>query len=581
MSSSNGQSGEQGGGRPLATQDTILEPTRGPGDALVGTTIGGRYHVERVLGAGGIGKVYFARDKPELISRPVVIKVLREESLKSPWIINKFRHEIEALASIDDPCVTGILDAGELPDGSPYLVMQYVDGVTLRSLIEPVKDRGMAIESAANIIRQVCRALASAHEKGIYHRDLKPENIMVRHPGTPKEQAKIIDFGIAKVTNSVVAPTTGGAEKIVGTIAYMSPEQLSAEPVTAASDIYALGIIAYEMLTGRRPFNFETVYQLPALQAAGVQVAPRSLRPALPEAAQAVIMKALAFEPKDRYARVAEYGDDLARALTSTDSGARAGEEDHVETLQKPRPAPPKAGPNRLWIPILALSLVLAGVAAWLLLRQRAEPKAGGDAVSQTPGVTAPAPAPARAMTYYIMVQRYRNGAPYKDPFTVPGEMYFEKDDRVQIFFSSPEEGYFYLVNQGPAQNGVQPNLLVLFPEEGKEALLPPDKEAQIPQPSGNPDEDWIAFDEVEGTEELWMVWSARPVAELESLKKWSNRDDEGEVKNAGENKVVREFLSRHYAASGPEVKKNGEGTRTTITGRGDVLVFPVKLQHH
>jgi hypothetical protein len=151
----------------------------------------------------------------------------------------------------------------------------------------------------------------------------------------------------------------------------------------------------------------------------------------------------------------------------------------------------------------------------------------------------------------------------------------------VQIFFSSPEEGYFYLVNQGPAQNGVQPNLLVLVPEEGIEALLPPDKEAQIPQPSGNPDEDWIAFDEVEGTEELWMVWSARPVAELESLKKWSNRDDEGEVKNAGENKVVREFLSRHYAASGPEVKKNGEGTRTTITGRGDVLVFPVKLQHH
>jgi serine/threonine protein kinase len=580
MSSNNGQNNAPGQERPSAAQDaaTMIEPTRAAGDPLVGTTIGGRYHVERVLGMGGIGKVYFARDKPELISRPVVIKVLREESLKSPWIINKFRHEIEALASIDDPCVTGILDAGELTDGSPYLVMQYVDGVTLRSLIDPVKDRGMEIESAANIIRQVCRALASAHEKGIYHRDLKPENIMVRHPGTPKEHAKIIDFGIAKVTNSVAAPTTGGAEKIVGTIAYMSPEQLGAEPVTASSDIYSLGIIAYEMLTGRRPFNFETIYELPKMHAAGVQVAPKSLRPALTEHAQAIILKALAYEPQDRYARVADFGDNLASALTATDLNAGSRNEDKIETVRKPDPAPPrKAGRGRVLIPVIALSLAAIGVLAWLILRPKVETKASNDqAASSAP---APAAAPSRTMNYYMVVQRYRNGERYKEPYTLPGEINFESDDRVQIFFTSPETGYFYLINEGPKVNGAAPNLIVLFPDKDRPAALPANQRIRIPDPTD--DQEWIQFDQAEGAEKLWMIWAARPVAELEAVKKWANPKDAGEVGDAEEDKKVREFLSQYSSASSPVPKQSEEGDRTTVSGKGDILVYPVKLQHH
>ena len=584
MSSNNGQNNEPGRVRPSAAQGAlpVAQPTLPVDDPLVGTTIGGRYHVERELGAGGIGKVYFARDKPALILRPVVIKVLREESLKSPWIVNKFRHEIEALATIDDPCVTGILDAGELPDGSPYLVMEYVNGVTLRSLIEPVKDRGMEIESAANIIRQACRAVASAHEKGIYHRDLKPENIMVRHPGTAKEQAKVIDFGIAKVTNSVMAPTTG-VGKIVGTIAYMSPEQLAASPVTAASDIYSMGIVAYEMLTGRRPFNFETVYDLPAMQQAGVQVGPKCLRPALSDKAQAIILKALAFDPGDRYARIAEFGDDLARALTFTGLSAGSDEEDKIEIVRKPAPAPPRqAGLGRVLIPVLALLLLAAaGVVAWRVLRPATEPRAANDgAVSPAPA-SAAADAPARTMDYYIVVQRYRNGKPYKEPFTLPGEINFESDDRVQIFFTSPEPGYFYLINEGPKVNGASSNLVALFPSKDKPALLPANQQVQIPEPSGIPEEDWIEFYAAEGTEKLWMVWSAQPVAELETIKKWANRKDGGEVKDAGENRAVREYLSKSSSASSPISQQNEEGTRTTVTGKGDVLVYSVKLQHH
>lgn len=283
-----------------------------PQPDLTGMVVGSRYLIERELTRGGIGVVYLARDKPELMSRRVVVKVLLEKSLKDGWIIRKFHQEIESLARLDDPGVVGIFDAGALADGTPYLVMQFVDGVSLRAEIKP---GGMDFKRAADIIRQVGRTLEVAHDNGIIHRDLKPENIMVRHVAGGEVQIKIIDFGIAKVKNSVVAPSTLTSEGAAGTISYMSPEQLSAQRVTPASDVYALGVIIYEMLTGIRPFNPETSYQLLAMQQKGVRVPPKNLRPALPGAAQRVLFKALAFEPKDRYQRAREFGDAMARAL--------------------------------------------------------------------------------------------------------------------------------------------------------------------------------------------------------------------------------------------------------------------------
>jgi serine/threonine protein kinase len=305
------------------------ERTPPPPD-LVGKLIDGRYFIERELGRGGIGAVYLARDKPELMSRPVVVKVLLEDSLKSEWIVRKFRQEVESLTRLDDPGVVGIFDAGSLPDGAPYLVMQFVDGVSLRDEIWP---GGMGFERAADIIRQIGRALAAAHDKGIIHRDLKPENIMLRPTADGTAQVKVIDFGIAKVKNSVVAPSTVTA-RAAGTIGYMPPEQLSAQKITPASDVYALGVIAYEMMTGIRPFNPETGYQLLEMQRAGVRVNPKDLRPALPVAAQQVILKALAFEPKNRYQQAREFGEALAHALVD----AQDGDEPSTRSLHEEEP---------------------------------------------------------------------------------------------------------------------------------------------------------------------------------------------------------------------------------------------------
>src|SRR5258708_2516315 len=160
------------------------------GAPMIGLKLGGRYVIERELGRGGMGAVYLARDKPELHSRPVVVKVLHEEALKHEWVVAKFQQEIESLTRLDDPGIIGIFDAGMLDDGTPYLVMQYVEGTTLRAAI---RREGMDLEKAAAIIRQVGRSVGAAHDAGILHRDLKPENIMLR-PTPPGEQGRSTHF---------------------------------------------------------------------------------------------------------------------------------------------------------------------------------------------------------------------------------------------------------------------------------------------------------------------------------------------------------------------------------------------------
>src|SRR5262245_5000351 len=219
--------------------------------------------------------------------------------------------EIKALARIDHPGLVRALDVGQLSDGRTYLVEQYVSGVNLRSVILP---QGMDLRCVARLVRQIGQALTAAHERGVIHRDLKPENIMLHQVGEEK-YVKLIDFGIATVFETT-APAETKATKVVGTVDYMAPEQLEGRPC-AASDIYALGVIAFEMVTGRRPFDPGSPDNLLELQRAGVRVKPCDLRSGLPEAAQAVILKALLFAPQDRYLRAQDFCEDLAQALTA------------------------------------------------------------------------------------------------------------------------------------------------------------------------------------------------------------------------------------------------------------------------
>ena len=279
---------------------------------MAGVALDGRYLIERELGRGGIGAVYLARDQ-KLLGKPVVVKILLEQlgdEETAAWVQRKFRQEIEALALLDHPGVVGVLHAGELPDGRPYIVMQYIEGGSLRSVM--TRD-GVGFARAASIFRQVGHALSNAHEHGIFHRDLKPENIMLQSLGDDEEYVKLIDFGIATVRDSKVTANHATTE-VAGTVAYMAPEQLLGKP-SASSDIFALGVIAYELLTGRRPFNPPTPYQVMEELRAGVRVRPTQLRAGLPAEAEDAIMRALSYDERDRHERARDFCEQLARAL--------------------------------------------------------------------------------------------------------------------------------------------------------------------------------------------------------------------------------------------------------------------------
>jgi serine/threonine protein kinase len=266
-------------------------------DALRGSTappetgelLRDRYRLEARIATGGQALVYRATD--ELLSRLVVVKVLRVEGRHDEWLQSRLRQESEALARIDHPGVVGILDTGELADGSPFLVIQYIDGHSLReALPEGPLDRARAVA----ILRQIGAALNATHALGIAHRDLKPENVMLQQLSDCTESVKLIDFGIAKIERAQLEEATTTV-MIAGTVRYMAPEQLAGKNSTA-SDVYSLALIVCEMLCGH-----------PDLRA----LPPTNRR------ARQLLEAALAFRPEDRPQQVRVWSEELAIALVS------------------------------------------------------------------------------------------------------------------------------------------------------------------------------------------------------------------------------------------------------------------------
>jgi serine/threonine protein kinase/dipeptidyl aminopeptidase/acylaminoacyl peptidase len=303
-------------------QDPADKPTDLPKPLGLGVVLSNRYRIERPIGKGGFGVVYLAHDL-QLHEKPVVVKLLEEHGDNDDWLHAKFRKECEALARIDHPGVVGVLDQGTTAEGNLFLVMQYVDGVTLRSAL---KTGLLELSRVANLLYQTADALNAAHDEGVCHRDLKPENIMLRRLRGGREQAVIIDFGIAAVADSAVTATS--QTRVAGSLPYMAPEQLNGKP-EAASDIYSLGVVVYEMVTGRRPFQASAPVELYIQQQRGPLRNPSQLRPQLSTAAENAILKALAFDPKHRYTSAADFSDDFSKGMSA-----------QMETLPLPVSAP-------------------------------------------------------------------------------------------------------------------------------------------------------------------------------------------------------------------------------------------------
>jgi serine/threonine-protein kinase len=270
-------------------------------DTLIDQVFDGRYRVVRKLGTGGMANVYLAEDQE--LGRSVAIKMLDERHSQDEQFVERFRREAKNAAGLSHPNIVSIYDRGQA-EGTYYIAMEYLEGRTLKELL--VTRGPTPLPVAIDYARQILSALGFAHRHGIVHRDIKPHNAVV----APDGRLKVTDFGIARSGTSQMTETGS----IIGTAQYLSPEQAKGAPVTPASDIYSVGIVLYEMLTGSVPFTGDTPLEIAMKHLSTTPLPPSEARPEVPHELDSIVLRALAKDPEDRYQSADEMDADLARA---------------------------------------------------------------------------------------------------------------------------------------------------------------------------------------------------------------------------------------------------------------------------
>jgi eukaryotic-like serine/threonine-protein kinase len=366
-------------------------------DTLIGTLFDGRYRVIRRLGSGGMANVYLAEDAE--LGRSVAIKVLDEKHAKDEQFVERFRREAKNAASLQHPNIVSIYDRGEA-EGTYYIAMECIEG---RSLKELLVARGpLPIDQAIAYTRQVLGAIRFAHRKGIVHRDIKPHNVLADADG----RLKVTDFGIARAGASQMTE----AGSIIGTAQYLSPEQARGAPVDHRSDLYSVGVVLYEMLTGSVPFTGDTPVEIAMKHISTVPEPPSARRPEVPEDLDMIVLRALAKDPDERFQTAEEMDAELGRiaaGLGVTDATADAatavlagsGVSDAAPTaVVRKRPPPPYAPhgdyhydeppPRRaIWPWLLAAGLVIAAIVAGVYAYERIQDELNANKPVAVPNV--------------------------------------------------------------------------------------------------------------------------------------------------------------------------------------------------
>jgi serine/threonine-protein kinase len=339
---------------------TPLDVPGAAGDPLLNKILNDTYRIVRLVGEGGMGKVYEAQHV-RLRDRRVAIKVLHPELAGKADIVARFQREAESASSISHPNVVDVFDVHRMPDGTPFLVSEFLEGEELGKQIE--RAGRLDAGPAAAIAWQVCKALAAAHARGVVHRDMKPENVfLVRRDG--EQVVKVLDFGISKAETRETHLTKTGL--IMGTPGYMAPEQARGEKVDLRADVYAVGALLYHLVTGRPPFSGQDVGVTLTLVLTKEPERPRAIAANVPEALEVVIQRAMAKDPRDRFQSMAELG----AALAPFDARSAA------TPMTTPPPAPSLPPPTKAQIDKLGLDgtarhAVEAGFRAMTGSRQR------------------------------------------------------------------------------------------------------------------------------------------------------------------------------------------------------------------
>jgi eukaryotic-like serine/threonine-protein kinase len=353
------------------------------------TVVNNRYSIVHTLGSGGMAKVYLAHD--EVLDRDVALKVLREQFAEDDEFVERFKREAQSAAALSHPNIVQVYDRGQTQDGASYIAMEYVPGGTLKDRISS----GGPLEPgvAASLALQIVEALDAAHERGVVHRDIKPQNVVLTAAG----DAKVADFGIARAAS---AATISQRSVVLGTASYMAPEQALGEPARPKSDLYSLGVVLYEMLTGELPYTAESPVAVSMKHLTEPPRPPRELNPRIPEGLNALVVKLLAKDAEDRYADAAELAEDLRRArdglppiAAENDAGTTQIAIQEIALTPQPAASRWSGGLRRSWVLAASLALlVMIGGLGWALSQGRWEvdPIPAEKKVAQVEGIEVP-----------------------------------------------------------------------------------------------------------------------------------------------------------------------------------------------
>jgi serine/threonine protein kinase len=574
--------------------------------ALVPGQLVGHYQVIEALGKGGMGEVYLASDTK--LDRKVALKLLPDEFTNHKERLRRFVREAKAASSLNHPNIITIHEIGEA-DGVHFIATEFIDGQTLRQQMARAQ---MKLTEIIEISIQAASALHAAHAAGVVHRDIKPDNIMLRPDGV----VKILDFGLAKLTEKspgsrltatdsepvesematkVRAETVPGT--VLGTIKYMSPEQARGQVLDQRTDIFSLGVVLYEMAAGRIPFtgatSMDTLVAILEKEPAPLDESAADI----PVEFQIIVSKALRKDREERYQTskdllidLKSFKEELAFAQKlerSRPPRTRVGPphttaaDESATIIQSPakrtaaaaisspaagKEAMPGRGAATVALAVVVLAGLLIGGAQWW--RRRGSGPV--PAQSSTPAVIQ------RSVSYWITVQKYRNGKPYQDPFRLRDDINFEKDYQLRLSVNSSQSGHLYLLNEGPIGVDQSPSFNVMFPSTTTNhgsALLAQNQQIQIP-------DQWFKFDEQQGTEKIWLVWAAQEIPELEAVAGFANPKDRGVISSPGLTAAVNQFLKAHSSTT-TAVTRDEDKKETVVKANGEILVHLIKLEHH
>ena len=389
---------------------------------MQGTVLNNRYSILRTLGEGGMACVYLAHD--EVLDRDVALKVLWERFARDKEFVERFEREARSAGSLSHPNIVQVYDRGETEDGTAYMAMECISGGTLKDRI--VREGSLSSGDAATVAIQVAGALGAAHERGVIHRDIKPHNILLSSSG----EAKVTDFGIARAAAATTTTRTG---RILGTANYMSPEQALGQRVDPRTDLYSLGVVLFEMLTGELPFRGDSPITVSMKHVNEPPPPPKKLDPGLSEGANAVVLKLLAKDPDDRYADAEGLIEDLEKmkaglplAVAKNVAGASPGRTaTRPATTRQNAAAPPgdrgptSAGPSGRrrrrrvlpWLLLALLAILLVPLGALALLGgDNPNDSRGNDRPADNPGGTSQVQVPeVRGLTWQAAEERLEN----------------------------------------------------------------------------------------------------------------------------------------------------------------------------